>query len=103
MTDILSKQDALYQDLKTTSDRLKTISGGGAFGLTPDRVKNSAQWKSAKKNFDDAMRAVQQFNTRHAKEIRDARRVRNPHRRGPNPRGKVPPHLRRYLFKKGHR
>lgn len=28
------------------------------------------------------------------------RRQGNPHRRGP-PRGKVPPHLKKYLFKKG--
>jgi hypothetical protein len=32
------------------------------------------------------------------------KREKNPMtRRGPNPRGKTPPHLKKYLFKKGHR
>lgn len=38
------------------------------------------------------------------KVLRTGKRSSNPiRRRGPNPRGKTPPHLKRFLFKKGHR
>lgn len=34
--------------------------------------------------------------------VTTGKRVKNPARRGP-PKGRVPPHLKKYLFKKGHR
>lgn len=35
--------------------------------------------------------------------LREAQRVKNPIRRRGPPKGRIPPQLRRYLFKKGHR
>jgi hypothetical protein len=44
------------------SDELRAISGGGPMGLTPDSVKQSSEFRSAKSKFDHCHVRLKQFN-----------------------------------------
>jgi len=52
----------LEQTYKATSDVLKAISGGGPFGLTPDMVRATDEWKRAKLAYNRAFNALREHN-----------------------------------------
>lgn len=100
---LTAKELKIYQHAKAADDafqrELVRVYKGRAGDLryqpqrwTDARVKHAAE--RARRATDRWLRTFRAVNARTA----------NPHhkRRGP-PKGKVPPHLRKYLFKKGHR
>lgn len=59
----------LEEAYKKASDALKAISGGGSLGRTPDAVRATDAWKSAKLSYDLAFAALRAHNAMRAKAI----------------------------------
>jgi hypothetical protein len=51
-------------------DRLKSLSGGGAMGLTPDSVKIGAEYRAARLEYEKAAARLRAFNAYLLKEYR---------------------------------
>jgi len=70
------------EEVYSAKQKLKNIEGvsKGSMGLTPDEVKNSEEYKTAKANLDFAFRRLQNFNAmyvkRWAKEIKAAKKYK---------------------------
>lgn len=71
---VLEEQDKLWKQHLEAGRKLKALSGGGSLGLTPDKVKASSEWQVASKEYAIATSILQNFNVRHAKEIKAARK-----------------------------
>jgi hypothetical protein len=61
-----AKAAHLEHETKKASDRLRVIPGvgSGPMGLTPDAVKQAAEYRAAKLAYDRAFAALQAFNRR---------------------------------------
>jgi hypothetical protein len=70
---VLDEQDRLYRKMQDASRALKSRSGGGAMGMTPEHKKDDA-YRAAKRDYDQAMSELQNFNSRNAAAIKAARR-----------------------------
>lgn len=80
-TEAKKLSDKLYENVRQTEKALKEVSGEkGKFNLTPDHVRNTPEWKKAKRDYDTAFKALQDFNTvytrRFKKEIQKDREGR---------------------------
>jgi hypothetical protein len=77
-TQAKERRDELEAEVSQIGKKLKALSGGGAFNLTPDSTQDTPEWQKAKREYDDAFAALQRFNAvfvrRFRKEIRQDRR-----------------------------
>lgn len=73
-------RDRLEAEVARTGKALREISGGGPMGLTPESVRSTQKWKTAKREANTAMAELQEFNTvfvrRFKKEIAQDRKTR---------------------------
>ena len=77
--------DDINSEVDKLSDILQKFPSG-SMGLTPDEVRNSKEYKSAKKNFDNAFKKLQDFNKNSSKEFK--RQKSKEHRANRGNRGK---------------
>ena len=70
----------LEAETERTSKALKTLSGGGPMGLTPEAVKATTEWKDAKRAYDVAFAALRNFNAAFVKRFK--REISQDRRRG---------------------
>lgn len=72
--------EALQARVDAAGAALGALSGGGPMGLTPDDVKASPAWRTAKAAFDQAFARLRRFNAGFVKtyraEIKAERRAR---------------------------
>ena len=61
---LIAAKKQLYADFDTASDALNKFPRGPT-GLTPDHVKASHEYRTAKQNSDRAFQAVRSFNQQH--------------------------------------
>jgi hypothetical protein len=75
-----ARQAELEAEAKRTTQALKAVAGDHPMGLTPDAIKATPEWKTAKRESDAAFRALQNYNTtyvsRFKSEIQQDRRNR---------------------------
>jgi len=57
----------LEQAYQAASVALKALSGGGRFGMTPDAVRATDEWKQAKANYNRAFQALREHNSQRAR------------------------------------
>ena len=73
-----ARRDELEAESTRTSRALKALSGGGPMGLTPEAVRATSEWKTAKRESDAAFAALRNFNAiylkRFKREIAEDRR-----------------------------
>ena len=62
MTPATAETFALEADYATASKVLKSLSGGGPFGLTPNSMKQSSAWIEAKSAYDKAFVSLRRHN-----------------------------------------
>jgi len=76
-----SVKEALEVEVSEASKYLRGISGDNKGGLTPDSVKVLPEWKEAKRRFEQASRALRDFNgsfvKKYKKELTEERTKRN--------------------------
>lgn len=69
--------DRLDKAAQAASDKIRSMSGGGKMGMTPDSVKNSPAWRRANAEYQAAHAAHrahnQHFLKEYGKEIRSFR------------------------------
>lgn len=70
------RQEFLESQTRTASARLKRLSGGGTFNLTPDHVKASYRWKRARQQYQQSHDALRAFNKKYAKALHKYRRAK---------------------------
>lgn len=74
-----AQADTLNAIVKVAGDALKTFPKG-PMGLTPDAVRATAEWQTAKATYDNAFARLRAFNARFtrifASDIRAERRAR---------------------------
>ncbi len=72
--------DRLWSDVHVAGNALSSLSVKGKMGLTPDAVKKTPAWQSAKRAYDAAFARLQNFNTHFTKqfkrELAEERRAR---------------------------
>jgi hypothetical protein len=76
--DALAFRDGLESARRECGARLEAIPGcgSGPMGLTPDHVKKSYQWRSARQDHADAMAKLQDFNRWFVKRFKAEERQR---------------------------
>ena len=57
-----TQKELLYKVMDNASDKLKSITGETNGGLTPDFIKESSEYKQAKREFNIAFENVRRFN-----------------------------------------
>lgn len=65
------QRDSLEEEANRAGKALKALSGGGAMGMTPDAVRATPEWKRAKRESDEAFKALQDFNEVYVKRFKD--------------------------------
>lgn len=77
-----ARAEELWQADKDAGRALKAMSGGGAFGLTPDQVKATPEWRQAKAAHESARANLRDYNDWYTKtfkkEIAADRRTARP-------------------------
>ena len=72
--------EALDAEVKAASVELRSTSGGGPMGMTPDHVRGTPEWQRAKRTFDGAFSRLRAFNGWYVKafksQLRDERNQR---------------------------
>lgn len=58
-----ARRDELEAESSRAGRALRALSGGGSMGKTPDHVRETPEWKAAKRDSDVAFAALQAFNT----------------------------------------
>ncbi len=66
--ELRAKQHHLDSEVSECSKALAAYRKG-PMGLTPDGVKASPEWKTAKAKYDDAFKRLRAFNAQYAKEL----------------------------------
>jgi hypothetical protein len=69
---LLENQSALEHRVRMASCEVKAIRGVGMgeAGLTPDHIKQSAEYQEATRRYRMAFAALREFNGKYAKELR---------------------------------
>lgn len=58
----LKEKKQLQDEVDKTSEALKKITGKNGGGLTPDSIKNTPEYKKAKKDYNNAFEKLRTFN-----------------------------------------
>jgi len=64
-----TQKELLYKAMDDASHKLKLVTGNNNGGLTPDSIKESNEYKQAKRDFTIAFENVRQFNKFSPKEF----------------------------------
>jgi acetyl/propionyl-CoA carboxylase alpha subunit len=64
------QRDELEEEANRAGRALKSLSGGGSMGKTPDSVRATPAWKKAKCESDAAFKELQDFNECYVKRFK---------------------------------
>lgn len=58
-----ARKAELEAEYERAGRALKALSGGGAMNMTPETVRETSEWKAAKRESDAAFAALRNFNS----------------------------------------
>jgi len=68
-----AQQATLYAECARAGQALNALSGNGPMGLTPDTVRATPEWQTAKRAYQAAFAALRDFNAVYCKRFKRSR------------------------------